>query len=174
MTWPLIILALLTVGAGVAVGIPSEGGSPFQKFLRPVFAEQPAHHGGVIALVLIVLAVLVSLAGLVLAAVMYWSSTARASRIGADLRLLPRLLLNAYYVDAIYDRLFVRPYFALSGFLARVVDVAVVDGLVNLIGRATTAGAGLLRRAQTGYTATYALTMLVGAVLLVGFFLARP
>jgi NADH-quinone oxidoreductase subunit L len=173
MTWPLIILALLTVGAGVAVGIPSEEGSPFQKFLQPVFAEQPAHHGGVIALVLIVLAVLVSLAGLVLAAVMYWSSTARVSRIGADLRLLPRLLLNAYYVDVIYDRLVVRPYFALSGFLARVFDVEVVDGLVNLIGRATMAGAGLLRRAQTGYTATYALTMLVGAVLLVGFFLAR-
>ena len=39
---------------------------------------------------------------------------------------------------------------------------------------ATMAGAGFLRRAQTGYTATYALTMLVGAVLLVGFLLTRP
>jgi NADH-quinone oxidoreductase subunit L len=174
MTWPLILLALLTVAAGLAVGIPSEEGSPFQRFLQPVFAEPPAHHGGMIALVLIVLAVLVSLAGLVLAAVMYWSSTARLSRIGRDLRVLPRLLLNAYYVDALYDRLFVRPYFALSGFLARVFDVEVIDGLVNLIGRATVAGAGLLRRVQSGYTATYALTMLVGAVLLVGFLLARP
>jgi NADH-quinone oxidoreductase subunit L len=173
MTWPLVILAVLTVGAGVAVGIPAEEGSPFQKFLRPVFAAQPAHHGGILALVLIVLAVMVSLAGLVLAAVMYWSSTARVSRLGADLRPLPRLLLNAYYVDALYGWLFVRPFFALSGFLARVFDVEVIDGLVNLIGRATMAGAGLLRRVQTGYTATYALTMLVGAVLLVGFFLAR-
>jgi len=54
-----------------------------------------------------------------------------------------------------------------------VFDVEVIDGLVNLVGRATVAGAGLLRKAQTGYTATYALTMLVGALLLVGFFLAR-
>jgi NADH-quinone oxidoreductase subunit L len=174
MTWPLVLLAILTAAAGVAVGIPAEEGSPFQKFLQPVFAEQPAHYGGVVAIVLIVLAVLVSLAGLVLAAVMYWSSTARLSRIGASVRPIPRLLLNAYYVDALYDRLFVRPYFALSGFFARVFDVAVIDGLVNFLGRATMAGADLLRRAQTGYTATYALTMLAGAVLLVGFFLARP
>ena len=61
----------------------------------------------------------------------------------------------------------------------QVVDL-VVEGLTNpqiaerlLMGRATVAGADLMRRAQTGYTATYALTMLVGAVLLVGFFLAR-
>jgi len=173
MVWPLVILAILTAGAGVAVGIPAEEGSPFHQFLQPVFAERHAHHGGMVALVLIVLAVMVSLAGLVLAAVMYWSSTARASSLGDERRALPRLLLNAYYVDALYDRLFVRPYFALSGFLARVFDVEVIDGLVNLVGRATVAGAGLLRKAQTGYTATYALTMLVGALLLVGFFLAR-
>jgi NADH-quinone oxidoreductase subunit L len=174
MTWPLVVLALLTVVAGIAVGVPAEEGSPFQKFLQPVFGGHPAHHGGVMGIVLIVLAVVVSLAGLAVAAVMYWSSPVRASRVGAADRPLVALLLNAYYVDALYDRLFVRPYFALSGFLARVFDVAVIDGLVNLVGRATVAGADLLRRAQTGYTATYALTMLVGAVLLVGFFLARP
>jgi NADH-quinone oxidoreductase subunit L len=174
MTWPLIVLALLAMIAGVAVGIPAEEGSPFQKFLQPVFGARPAHHGGVMALVLIVLAVVVSLAGLAVAAVMYWSSPVRVARIGAAENPLARLLLNAYYVDALYDRLFVRPYFALSGFLARVFDVEVVDRLVNLVGQATVAGAGLLRRAQTGYTATYALTMLVGAVLLVGFFLTRP
>jgi hypothetical protein len=36
------------------------------------------------------------------------------------------------------------------------------------------ASASLLRGLQTGYTVTYALTMLVGAVLLVGYLLARP
>ena len=84
------------------------------------------------------------------------------------------MLLDAYHVDALYDRLFVRPYFALSEFLARSFDVRGIDGLVNLLGRATLAGASLLRSLQTGYTVTYALTMLVGAVLLVGYLLARP
>jgi NADH-quinone oxidoreductase subunit L len=174
MTWPLVVLALLTVVAGVAVGIPAEEGSPFQRFLRPVFGAPPAHHGGVMAIVLIVLAVAVSLAGLAAAAVMYWSSPVRVSTIGTGSNALSRLLRDAYRIDALYDRLFVRPFFALSAFLARVFDLEIIDGLVNLAGRATVAGAGWLRRVQTGYTVTYALTMLVGAVLLVGFFLARP
>jgi NADH-quinone oxidoreductase subunit L len=174
MTWPLIALALLTAGAGMAVGIPSEEGSPFHRFLGPVFGVHPGHHGGVLALALVVLAVMVSLAGLVLAAVMYWSSTGRVARAAGRPHPIRALLLNAYYVDALYDRLFVRPFFALSEFLARTFDVAIVDGLVNLVGRATVAGAGLLRRVQTGYTVTYALTMLVGVVLLVGFLLTRP
>jgi NADH-quinone oxidoreductase subunit L len=84
------------------------------------------------------------------------------------------MLFDAYHVDALYDRLFVRPYFALSEVLARTFDVQGIDGLVNLIGRATMASASLLRGLQTGYTVTYALTMLVGAVLLVGYLLARP
>jgi NADH-quinone oxidoreductase subunit L len=174
MTWPLIILALLTVAAGVAVGIPAEEGSPFQRFVAPVFGSQHVPHGGVLALVLIVLAVLVSLAGLALAAFMYWSSTERAARIGSTRHPLVRMLLDAYHVDALYDRLFVRPYFALSEVLARTFDVQGIDGLVNLIGRATMASASLLRGLQTGYTVTYALSMLVGAVLLVGYLLARP
>jgi NADH-quinone oxidoreductase subunit L len=174
MTWPLIVLALLTMGAGVAVGIPAEGGSPFQRFLDPVFGSHHVPHGGVLALALIVLAVVVSLAGLALAASMYWSSSDRAPRIGRARHPVVRLLLNAYYVDALYDRLFVRPYFALSQFFARTFDVQGIDGLVNLVGRATVAGASLLRWLQTGYTVTYALTMLVGAVLLVGYLLARP
>jgi NADH-quinone oxidoreductase subunit L len=174
MTWPLLVLALLTVGAGMAVGIPAEEGSPFQKFLMPVFGTHPAHHGGVLALALIVLAVVVSLGGLVLAAVMYWSSPGHVASVEDRPHPVRALLLNAYYVDALYDRAFVRPFFALSGFLARIFDLGVIDGLVNLVGRATVAGAGLLRRVQTGYTVTYALTMLAGAVLLVGFLLARP
>jgi NADH-quinone oxidoreductase subunit L len=174
MTWPLIVLALLTVGAGLAVGIPAENGSPFQKFLTPVFGTYPAHHGGVIALVLIVLAVVVSLGGLVLAAVMYWSFPGRVASAGDRPHPLRALLLNAYYVDALYDRLFVRPFWALSEFLAQILDAEIIDGLVNWVGRATEAAAGLVRRVQTGYTVTYALTMLVGAVLLVGFLLVRP
>jgi NADH-quinone oxidoreductase subunit L len=174
MTWPLLVLALLTGGAGLAVGVPAEEGSPFQKFLTPVFGTHPAHHGGAIALVLIVLAVVVSLGGLVLAAVMYWSSPGRVASAGDRPHPLRALLLNAYYVDALYDRVFVRPFLALSEFLAQIFDVEIIDGLVNRVGRATEAAAGLLRRVQTGYTVTYALTMLVGAVLLVGFLLVRP
>jgi NADH-quinone oxidoreductase subunit L len=75
-------------------------------------------------------------------------------------------------VDWLYDRIIVRPLFALSAFLARV-DLGVVDGAVNGVGRGVVAWAASLRRVQTGYVVNYALTMLVGAVVVAGFLLAR-
>src|SRR5437870_6358266 len=79
----------------------------------------------------------------------------------------------AYYVDALYDGLIVRPLLTLSEFLARVFDLRLIDGLVNALGRAVVAGATGLRRLQTGFTVNYALTMLGGAVAIVVFLLSR-
>jgi NADH-quinone oxidoreductase subunit L len=67
----------------------------------------------------------------------------------------------------------VRPLFVVSDVLARVFDVRVIDGAVNGLGRAVVAWAASLRRLQTGYVVNYALTMLAGAVAIVGFLLAR-
>jgi NADH-quinone oxidoreductase subunit L len=97
----------------------------------------------------------------------------RAHQIGQPRTALQALLLNAYYVDALYDRLIVRPLLALSEFLARVFDLRLIDGLVNALGRAVVAGAAVIRRVQTGYTVNYALTMLAGAVAIVAFLLSR-
>ena len=66
-----------------------------------------------------------------------------------------------------------RPLYVLSVFLAYRVDLGIIDGLVNAVGRAVVAWAAGFRRLQTGYVVNYALTMLVGAVLLVGFLLIR-
>ena len=82
-------------------------------------------------------------------------------------------LLNAWYVDALYDRAIVRPLAQLSMVCARIVDAAVIDGAVNLSGRLVIAGAAGIRRLQSGYVVNYALTMLVGAVVLVGYLLTR-
>src|SRR5438445_3805930 len=87
--------------------------------------------------------------------------------------LLLGAFMTAYCVDLIYDRLIVRPLFVLSVFLAYRVDLGIIDGLVNAVGRAVVAWAAGFRRLQTGYVVNYALTMLVGAVLLVGFLLIR-
>jgi len=38
-----------------------------------------------------------------------------------------RLLLNAWYVDWLYDRAIVRPLYALSVFLANAFDLGVID-----------------------------------------------
>src|SRR5262244_2178670 len=173
MTLPLVVLAILTVVTGVAVGIPSEQGTRFERFLAPVFPLHEGAHGGFAALLILVLAVLVFAGGFALAWFMYMASPVRPAEIGQPKTGVHALLLNAYYVDTLYDRMIVRPLLALSVFLARVFDLRVIDGLVNGIGRTVVAWAAGMRRIQTGYTVNYALTMLAGAVAIVAFLLSR-
>ena len=87
--------------------------------------------------------------------------------------MIHALLLNAWYVDLVYDRLIVQPLYALSVWLAQGFDLGVIDGIVNGVGRGVTAWGAGLRRLQSGYVVNYALTMLAGAVVVVAFFLAR-
>ena len=173
MTFPLWILALLTVITGIAFGIPSDHGTRFERFLAPVFPIHESGHSGAVALMLLLSAVAVFVAGVMVAWFMYMATAVRPDTIGRPRTPIHALLLNAYYVDAIYDRAIVRPLLALSRFLAGVFDVRLIDGLVNLLGRAVVASASGLRRLQTGYTVNYALTMLAGAVAIVAFLLAR-
>src|SRR5437867_1847685 len=173
MTWPLIALAALTVVAGAAVGIPSEHGTPFARFLSPVLPVHEGEHGGAAGVMLLVLSVIVVAAGILLAWFMYMAAPVKAETIGQPRTVIVRLLLNAWYVEWLYDRAIVRPLYALSVFLARVFDLGVIDGLVNGLGRAVVWWSAGLRRLQTGYVVNYALTMLAGAVIFVAYFLAR-
>src|SRR5262249_29368835 len=174
MTWPLIVLAVLTVIAGWAVGVPSDAGTRFARFLAPVL---PAAHeggsGGIGVYLLLIVSVVVVAAGVTLAWFMYLGQPLRVATIGQPRTFVHRMLLNAYWIDWLYDRAIVTPLYALFRFLARVLDLRVIDGLVNGIGRAVVAWAAGFRRLQTGYTVNYALTMLAGAVLLVGYLLTR-
>ncbi len=173
MTVPLVVLAVLTVIAGWVLGVPAEEGTRFQRLLSPVFVLRESDHGGVTAIMLLVLSVIVVVAGVLLAWFIYGAGPVRAEDIGRPRTFVHRLLLNAWYVDALYDRTVVRPLLALSEFLARLFDTRVIDGAVNGVGRAVAAWAQSLRRLQTGYVVNYALTMLAGAVAIVGFLLAR-
>jgi NADH-quinone oxidoreductase subunit L len=173
MTWPLIVLAILTGVAGWAVGVPSDHGTRFARFLAPVLPAHESGPGGVAAYMLLILSVVVVAAGVMLAWFLYLSTPLRPAAIGQPRTPVHRLLLNAYYVDWLYDRAIVRPLYGLSEILAGVIDLGIIDGLVNALGRAVLGWAAAFRRLQTGYVVNYALTMLVGAVLLVGFLLTR-
>jgi NADH-quinone oxidoreductase subunit L len=173
MTLPLGLLAVLTVIAGWAVGVPSAPGTRFERFLAPVFPAHETSGSGAVTLVLGVLSVAVAAAGILLAWLRYITRPVPAAAIGRPRTPLHALVLNAYYIDRLYDRAIVRPLYALCAFLARVVDLGVIDGVVNGVGRAVVAGAAGVRRLQTGYIVNYALTMLVGAVALVAFLLSR-
>jgi NADH-quinone oxidoreductase subunit L len=97
----------------------------------------------------------------------------RPEEIGEPRNGLHTLLLNKYYVDELYDALFVQPSYRLYVWCARVLDLRVIDGIVNGVGEAVTSWARGLRRIQTGFTMNYALGMLLGAIAVVAFLYAR-
>jgi len=154
--------------AGFALGLPLDG-TRFTHLLAPVFHPHEGEHAGVVVL----LSLIVFGAGAALAVYMYRQTPVRAESIGRPRTWVHALLLNAWYVDGLYDRLIVRPIYALSLGLAQVFDPAVIDGIVNGVGRVVSVSGAGLRRLQSGYVVNYALTMLAGAVIVVAFFLAR-
>ncbi len=173
MTLPLVVLALLTVVTGLALGIPSEHGTRFARFLAPVFPLHEEAHSGFVAYMLLILSVVVVVSGIALAWFMYMSSPVRPEAIGRGRTRLQAFLLNAWYVDRFYDAVVVRPLFALSEFLARVFDLGVIDRIVDGVGRLVVGWAATLRKLQTGYVVNYTLTMLAGTILLLAFLLSR-
>jgi NADH-quinone oxidoreductase subunit L len=170
MTVPLGLLAILTAVAGI-IGVPSEHGTTFTRFLAPVLPAAEGEHGGVAALALAAVSVIAALAGVFVAWLVYGRGQVDAEKIGVAENPVHRLVLNKYYVDELYDALFVKPLYRLFLWCAQIFDVKVIDGLVNGVARAVIAWALSLRRLQTGFVMNYALGMLLGAVALVAFLL---
>jgi NADH-quinone oxidoreductase subunit L len=173
MTIPLIVLAVLTVVAGLAVGIPSAHGTAFARFLAPVLPVHEVEHGGAAGFALLVFSAMVAVGGVLLAWVVYGLRAVDAESIGVPRNPVHALLLRKYYVDELYDALFVKPLLGLSRWCARVFDLGVIDGVVNGVGRAVAGSAQVMRRIQTGVVMNYALGILVGAVAIVAVLLVR-
>ncbi|MEX2167220.1 MAG: NADH-quinone oxidoreductase subunit L [Methyloceanibacter sp.] len=85
---------------------------------------------------------------------------------------LYKFLLNAWYFDALYDAIFVRPAKRLGHFLWKTGDGTVIDGLgpdgvaarvIDITNRAV--------KLQSGYIYHYAFAMLIGVALLITYFI---
>jgi len=109
----------------------------------------------------------VSLAGIGLAYLFYvLNNKIVPSGIRAQFAWLHQLLLNKYYIDEIYDAVFVRPCMRFCDFLFKF-DAVVVDGLVNGAGAAVRAVSQVLRWVQTGLVQNYLLVQVLGVILFV-------
>jgi NADH-quinone oxidoreductase subunit L len=83
----------------------------------------------------------------------------------------PRLLEEKYNVDEFYDATIVNPIEQTSRHvLWRFFDVKVIDGFVNLVARVFAELADAMRYMQTGYARNYAAVILIGAILVIGYF----
>jgi NADH-quinone oxidoreductase subunit L len=77
-------------------------------------------------------------------------------------------LLNKYYVDELYAAVVVKPLMWIStNVLWKTADVAGIDGAVNGIASGTTAIADGVRHTQSGNTRSYAVWVVVGALVVI-------
>ena len=166
MTIPLIVLALGSAFAGLLALAPHGG---VVGFLNRVLGEthEVAGHGGGVTYVLMVISVVMGVAGVILAYFMYMRRTPDPVAMAVNFRPLYTLLYNKYYVDEIYFALVVNPLVEGSRYvLWKFVDVVIIDGIVNGVGRVCRFIGGGLRYLQTGYIPDYAWMILVGAVVI--------
>ena len=159
MTWPMIILAVGSVGLGLVLSL----GGRFVGWLEPVTGH--AEHGEPVLPPWLLIAL--TLAAVVVGLVMAWRRYAVSTvpvipPLGTALTRAARVDL---YQDAVNDAVLVEPGQHLTRSLVYA-DHAVVDGGVKGLAHSTVGLGSLLRRAQTGYVRTYAATMLGGLVVL--------
>jgi NADH-quinone oxidoreductase subunit L len=176
MTGPLVILAALSVVGGY-VGLPMGWlwGHPLAAFLAPVFGHAHGHgaHAVTLELVLMAASVGIAVCGITAAYVLYVRRPDLPARLAARARGAYRMLLNKYFVDELYEATIVRPTVRGSTWLWRVIDAGLIDGLANGTAAAVTVSGTLWRRLQSGNVQHYALSLLLGAVAVLGYYVWR-
>jgi NADH-quinone oxidoreductase subunit L len=175
MTVPLIFLAVLSAVGGF-IGIPIiEGGNKLEEFLAPVLSSPAAAEAGMHApdleIVAMIVSLLIAIAGIALAYRMYIRNPELPVMLVRRFHGAYSLILNKYWIDELYDALFVRPLVAFSNFLWNTVDNKLIDGTVNGVAGLFRGGSEIFRRIQTGNVQSYGVYILAGIVVIVGYVL---
>jgi len=195
MTIPLIILAILSVIGGY-VGVPHVlgGANHIHEFLAPVLGGgEPAKahsaitllsqawasggegvgHSAALELLMMVVSVIIALIGIGIAYLFYIKNPELPKQLAERWKRLYTLIYNKYYVDEIYEVLFVNSLKGLGTGLWRGFDDFVIDGTVNGIAYLIGLISRVMRRMQTGFVQNYAFSMILGAVIIAGYYLVR-
>jgi NADH-quinone oxidoreductase subunit L len=176
----LVPMAVLAFGACVVgyVGyrwFVGDGMDVFWRGALLVLPQHPAlHEAHHVPVWVKLLPLVVGLAGIALAYVMYMFVPGLPARLAAMFQPVYRFFLNKWYFDELFDWLFVRPAFVIGRGFWKGGDGQLIDGL-GPDGVAATAlriarGA---TRLQTGYIFHYAFAMLIGVLILVSWYLLR-
>ena len=196
MTYPLLVLALLAALAGV-IGVPHSlwGANRIEEWFAPVFGHgehaAAAEAAGDLTEYALMLASLgIAVAGILVARAMYLTKSLSPDTFAEAADGAPyRLVYNKYYVDELYNAVFVNGTLLLtricagfdryvidflvdgSAYLTRLVswlngsfDNYVIDGIVNRIADLTMGVGNRVRQLQTGSINGYLYVIVVGVV----------
>ena len=171
VTLPLVVLALLSVFGG-ALNLP--GSHILETWLEHTLeGVTPGHFVLTVALISLAVALL----GLLLAWLVYGRKPSfengQPDPLRKPLNGLFTALENKWWVDELYNTVIVRPYDAVARFSAGVIDQGIIDGLINGMGSMVGSLAKAWRRYQNGYVRSYALTIVVGVVLVITYLVLR-
>ena len=201
MTIPLMVLAAGSVVSGY-MGIPLwlGGTNAFEYWLEPVFEPLPVTQAEIVEYShafeagMAAFSVIVALTGIYLAYRKYYKTSYRAETEVASYGAAYPVLQNKYYIDELYDALFVNRAkgagTSLWKFDGKIVDGVVngsasvtvtgcngsnwwdrwiVDGIVRFIGGFIKTASWPIRLIETGYTQNYALVMVLGVLIFIGY-----
>ncbi len=162
MTVPLILLGIGSFAAGALMV------TPVATWLTPVLGEHQESFPHMSHLSVSLLTVAVTLVGAGLAVALFRNGTDLAEQPAGPLVTAAR---NNLYADTFNEAVFEMPGKYLTRALVYL-DNRGIDGLVNGLAAGVGGGSGRLRRLQTGFVRSYALSMLAGALLVVAAMLA--
>jgi len=187
MVLPLVVLAIGAVSVGY-LGVPKglSGGKVsnyFERFLEPTLgnAEFLSDDQGLMddlneiaphvaqdhntEITLTVVSSLIAIGGIALG---WWWFKRR------PLWEPPSLLEHKYYVDEAYDTAVVQPIkVGSTSVLWKIIDVRIIDGAVNGVGQLAGLFGGALRYLQSGLARSYVAVVVLGALLIIGYFVSR-
>jgi NADH-quinone oxidoreductase subunit L len=170
---PLLVLALLSILGGF-IGFPTA--SAINSFLSPVIGG--GHHGmadggdlhhvsNSLMFSMMGISTGIATVGILLAYLMYIKQPDLPAKIVGKFKLIYTIIYNKYYVDEIYDATIVKPTVKTSFILWKIVDVKIIDGFVNAVARIVELKSEVLKLFQTGYVRNYALSILLGGVIII-------
>ncbi len=189
MTAPLVVLGILTVAGGwlnlpraITSVVPLGPSETLAKWLDPVVGAATARLTAGAAEVqsaneqlLMGLAVVIAVAGILLAAVRLKPATLVPKHESPPEHGLEKVVANKYYVDEGIEKVVIEPTYEISrGFLWRFIDAGLIDGVLVNGSAALARGFGWLgSRLQSGNVGIYAWVLVVGVVALLGAFTLR-
>ncbi|MDN3675565.1 NADH-quinone oxidoreductase subunit L [Flavobacterium branchiarum] len=166
ITFPLIILAILATFGGL-ISLP--GNSWLNGYLAPLFTKVAgeAHHLGTTEYTLMGVAVLGGLIGIFIAYLKYIKQN---NVPGEDESItgVTKVLYNKYYVDELYDFLFVRSINGLSKFFRDNVETS-LSALVFGLGKVTNEISYQGRRLQNGSIGLYLFAFVLGMCAIISY-----
>lgn len=168
MTFPLIVLALLSIVGGW-VGMPEVFGTKHflgdylsQVLNGPITPVTTESHSN--EWLLMGIATVAAIASIALAYGMYVSKKTLPEE-DAETKGIAALVANKFYVDEFYNTIIVRPIMVLSDVFLVVIDKLIIDLVMTLIGWIVYYFGRLLRLFQTGNTGFYLTAMVISMVI---------